>query len=531
MSVSLNRLPNSIQKNENTSYQFILRKDYIEGIIDQDQRNRYQQSDLSNNFLIVKNDTSVLNRPILNHDLIRSINEDIRLDAAELLERKNPFTVISRDGGRYYYVVFLPVFDSQGRFAAFLVEYREDFTLDERVADTKIDHLLATLLAALFCFSLYIYRKDANEKQRAYQKIRESKRELESLISNIPGVVFRCRNDARRTMEFISEGVITLTGYPADTIMSDWKRSFGSIIHPEDRDNVLQNITEAIGRKESYHLTYRIITASGEERYIREQGNGVPNVSGSIDLLEGVMIDITDLKRTKIELNTAYQSLQKAHQKMHLLSSITRHDILNKFASIHLFNSLLQMGPNTPEETDEYILRQKQGIEDAEELITFTRVYEEIGILAPVWNDLFWIISPLTGVSSGLRVQSDLKGLYVYADPMFGKVFRNLIDNSVRHGRTATKGTFEWMRDGDDLLIIYTDDGIGIDEKEKNKIFEQGYGHHTGLGLFLSAEILSITGISIRETGVFGEGARFEIRVSAENWQYSSDTDIDPEKK
>jgi signal transduction histidine kinase len=63
------------------------------------------------------------------------------------------------------------------------------------------------------------------------------------------------------------------------------------------------------------------------------------------------------------------------------------------------------------------------------------------------------------------------------------------------------------------LLLIYGDDGVGIPSEEKDKIFKRGYGKNTGYGLFLIREILSITGLSIQESGIPGEGARFEIHV------------------
>ncbi|MBP9009561.1 MAG: sensor histidine kinase, partial [Methanospirillum sp.] len=74
-------------------------------------------------------------------------------------------------------------------------------------------------------------------------------------------------------------------------------------------------------------------------------------------------------------------------------------------------------------------------------------------------------------------------------------------------------------KDGDRLVILVEDDGAGIADDEKERIFERGYGKNTGLGLFLAREILAITGISISETGVPGKGARFEITVPEGRWR------------
>jgi signal transduction histidine kinase len=101
----------------------------------------------------------------------------------------------------------------------------------------------------------------------------------------------------------------------------------------------------------------------------------------------------------------------------------------------------------------------------------------------------------------------------VFADIMVRKVFEILIENSVRHGGHVTVVRLSVVRSGDDLVVLYEDDGEGIPEHEKSLIFERGYGKNTGLGLFLVREILALTGIGIKETGTPGKGARFEMTV------------------
>ena len=89
-----------------------------------------------------------------------------------------------------------------------------------------------------------------------------------------------------------------------------------------------------------------------------------------------------------------------------------------------------------------------------------------------------------------------------------------MIDNSRRHGERVRHISLSSQQpDPDNLVIVYEDDGIGVSEGDKERIFEKGFGKHTGLGLFLSREILAITGLSVRECGVYGKGARFEILV------------------
>ena len=89
------------------------------------------------------------------------------------------------------------------------------------------------------------------------------------------------------------------------------------------------------------------------------------------------------------------------------------------------------------------------------------------------------------------------------------------MENSIRHGERVTNITCSYHEDESGLTLIYSDDGIGVPVDEKEKIFRQGFGKHTGFGMFLTKEILAITGISITETGEPGFGVRFEIRVPA----------------
>jgi len=102
---------------------------------------------------------------------------------------------------------------------------------------------------------------------------------------------------------------------------------------------------------------------------------------------------------------------------------------------------------------------------------------------------------------SRVRFEIDTGTLEVYADPLLEKAFRNLVDNSLKYGgpglgciRVTAHGS------GSDLIVVVEDDGVGIEEADKANLFHYGFGKHTGLGLFLSREILTITGLSIRES-------------------------------
>jgi diguanylate cyclase (GGDEF)-like protein/PAS domain S-box-containing protein len=126
----------------------------------------------------------------------------------------------------------------------------------------------------------------------------EGHRMLRRLLSNLPGMVYRCRNDRDWTMEFVSEGCVDLTGYtPADFLAG--APTYGAIIHSQDRDRVWREVQAALERDAPFQLTYRIVTAVGERRHVWEQGRSVYDGDGHLLCLEGVIVDVSE--RTRIE--------------------------------------------------------------------------------------------------------------------------------------------------------------------------------------------------------------------------------------
>ncbi len=160
-----------------------------------------------------------------------------------------------------------------------------------------------------------------------------------------------------------------------------------------------------------------------------------------------------------------------------------------------------------------------------QEQISFTRDYENIGVHSPQWQDvnktLLRAISPLRPLSVNLSV--GIEGTEMYADPLLEKVFYNLVDNAIRHGGALTTISFSQTETPEGLIILCEDDGEGIPADEKENIFNRKYYKNTGFGLFLVREVLGITGISIRETGEPGKGARFELSVPKGMYRFHGD--------
>jgi len=218
--------------------------------------------------------------------------------------------------------------------------------------------------------------------------------------------------------------------------------------------------------------------------------------------------DITERKR-------AEEALRQANRKLTLLSDITRHDINNQITMLTGFLSILEK--KQPDLTlSEYFQKISTTAQRISAMIRFTKEYEKIGVHAPVWQGTRALVGTAAKEAplGKVMVKNDLPGgTEVFADPMIVKVFYNLMDNAVRYNDTITTIRFSVQESGDDHVIICEDEGGGIPVEEKAKIFDRGFGKNTGMGLFLAREILSITGITISETGEPGKGARFEMTI------------------
>lgn len=238
--------------------------------------------------------------------------------------------------------------------------------------------------------------------------------------------------------------------------------------------------------------------------------NGVKN--GAIESIR----DITEYKNAR-------KSLQTVNEKLNMLNTITRHDILNQILILRSFLSLSRTLTTDPTLIS-YLEKGEHVAGVIQNQIEFTRNYQDIGTQAPKWQVLGDVIGSAVNQLSiaDISVHSDTGAIEIFADPVLDKVFHNLIENTLFHGGHATCITITVETRGKQLAIIYRDNGAGIPEDEKKNLFQKGFGKNTGLGLFLSKEILSITGIDILEKGEPGKGVRFEILVPEGKYRLSS---------
>jgi PAS domain S-box-containing protein len=153
---------------------------------------------------------------------------------------------------------------------------------------------------------------EITEHKRAEEALHASEERFRSLVSNIPGAVYRCACDPDWTMEFISEAIEDLCGYPSSDFYANRLRTYASVIHPDDRATVEREIFGAVNARRPFALEYRLLHADGSVRCVHEQGQGAFDSGGQVRWLDGVIFDVTERNRTKEALQETTERFSAA---------------------------------------------------------------------------------------------------------------------------------------------------------------------------------------------------------------------------
>lgn len=241
-----------------------------------------------------------------------------------------------------------------------------------------------------------------------------------------------------------------------------------------------------------------------------------PVTDGGERVFLSVITDITEQKR-------AENALFQANQKLKILSSITRHDIKNQLTALAGYLEISKMTVGDPVMTADFIAREQRIAGTIGRQIDFTRIYQDLGTMAPAWQDVGMSFSRAAASLPMREVRTEIgvPGLEVYADPLFEKVSYNLVENALRHGGPGLHTIRVFGHETEDgYLLVCEDDGAGISDSDRERIFESGFGKNTGFGLFLTREILGITGIAITGNSTPGQGARFQISIPRGSYRF-----------
>lgn len=361
--------------------------------------------------------------------------------------------------------------------------------------------LLFLLLALTFIYVSGQKQRETEILDRSRRTIQESEERYRLIFNSSPlGIVHIDREGIilaanPKFAEFIGVSQDKLVGF--DTV--------NKLMNP-GLHSAIQDIL--MGKHGYFEGDYTSVL-TGKRTILRMLGEPLISEEGKVTGAIGIFEDITDRKQTE-------EALFRANSKLNLLNSITRHDILNQLLILKGYLELSHEYSGDPEKVNDFLNKAARAAHIIERQISFTRDYQDMGVKAAAWQDLEENVIRAKGALPVERIRIEMKDTdyEIFADPLFEKVFYNLIDNSLKHGGDhLTMVRISTRDDGEGLEIVYEDDGAGISYPIKKSLFDQVIAGQRGFGMVLTGQILAITGITIHETGIPGKGARFEIRV------------------
>jgi len=380
------------------------------------------------------------------------------------------------------------------RYAAFPVLYRmktgEEKHLDIRVSIFDVNGR-PTMLSIV---------RDITGQMATEKALRESESRFRTLVETSPDMIWEIDPDG--VFRYISPMVKTIMGYSPEEVTG---KHITFLVAEQGKALVERKIREHLasgGFAEPFVVpaTHR----DGHDVIVEIRSLPITDREGHLTGFRGVARDITRLKRNEM-------ALRRANRQLTLLGSVTRHDVLNRITVLLGYLAIAQKKCTDPGQAG-HLRKMESVIDVLKSQVEFTRIYQDLGSQEPRWIELESAM-PRDQVPETIALVTEIRGVRVFADALFGKVFANLLDNSIRHGGHVTEIRVTCRQEGTGLAIAWEDNGVGIASDKKEQIFRQGVGKNTGLGLFLIREILALTGIAIRETGEPGKGARFEIVV------------------
>ncbi len=375
-------------------------------------------------------------------------------------------------------------------------------------------------------------------------ELKESERAMAILLSNLPGMAYRCRNDKNWTMKFISQGCSTLTGHPPEAFIDNAELTYSDIIHPDDRELVWREVQDALREERPYQMVYRITTREGVAKWVWEQGRGVFSEEGDLLGLEGLLNDITETKRATEELRKAKEAAETANRAKSAFLANMSHELRTPMNAILGFSRLIHREKSLSREQREHLsIIHRSGellLTLINDVLDMSKIEAGRAILNEKDFDLYHLLKDLEDMPGFRAGQKGLSFLIERApgvprlaradETKLRQVLINLIGNAIKF--TEEGGVVVRVEKGSDVLdepnvcflhFEIEDTGPGIPPGEAEFVFEafarsktgRWALEGTGLGLPISRKFVQLMGGDIRFFRPDGGGATFvfEIRI------------------
>ncbi len=308
-----------------------------------------------------------------------------------------------------------------------------------------------------------------------------------------------------------NESFEILTDYLKEEIIGKSSQEINFWTHQLDRSQIVDSLLkEGFAQIQGLELT----TKSNETRVVDACFVTV-SINGELHSISN-LLDITERQKAERELKENHSQIENLNEKLKVLGSLTRHDVKNKLMVLKGNAYLLRKRLANSPELLTYIEAIEVAINQSDRLLELSRIYEQIGSekltkinVEECFNQAFSLMN-----KPGLQIINKCQGLTINADSMLGQLFYNLIDNSLKHGKTVTEVKLWFNSEASVINLYYEDNGVGIIEANKSLIFSEGFTTGgSGLGLKLVKKMIESYGWSIEENGIPNNGARFQITI------------------
>jgi len=317
--------------------------------------------------------------------------------------------------------------------------------------------------------------EDITTETKAEQAIKENEEMLSNLVSTLPGFVYRCKNDDQYTMLYISDACKDITGYAASEFLHNKELTFSSIIHPDDINAVGEDVHYAFDRNQQFEINYRIITKSGEIRWMWEKGFIIFDEDGVGQTLGGFIQDITEEHTAQIELE------KSSNEKTVLLAEI-HHRVKNNLAIV---SGLIQLQAfeNKDENVRTLLLDSVGRIKSIalihEHLYTskdFTDIRFDYNIKKLVEG-----INDVMGVNDNVEVVYNLKAVTLDINQAVpcALLINEVITNTYKHAFTDGRQgvlTINCSEEENKVFLVISDNGVGIPEEKIKDVQSNSLG-------------------------------------------------------
>lgn len=433
--------------------------------------------------------------------------------------------------------------------------------------------IIALLISALMLGGIVFFYPLFRQFRDSEAALRASQRRMATLLSNLPGMAYRCANDESWTMEFVSDGSRHLLGYAPDELVGNRMVSYNRVIDADHRRLVHQTVEQALKRRDPFRMVYRIRTASNDEKWVWEQGVGIYDDAGNVVAIEGFITDITErcqaeevlqqarreleqrvdartaelavaneqlqqeiaerrqaedaLRASERQLRALTDRLEQSNRDLQQFAYSASHDLQEPLRMMTSYLRALSSsaGDQLDDRANTFVelaldsaRRMQQLIGD---LLAFARVGSRRAALEPVDAGALVdrVVADLGGMleASGGKVTHDPLPCILGDATLLGQLFQNLISNALKfHEHRPPRVHVSARREDGHWRFSVRDNGIGISSEHLQRIFvifERLHSEEeypgTGIGLAICKRVVEHHGGRIWADSTPGEGTTF----------------------